>query len=52
MSSRHDPAESLTELYQLVRQGLDSGLSDENPEAMFDRLIASYKSMANDAKPD
>ena len=39
----------LAELGQLVRQGLDSGLSDESPDTVFDRLIASYKSMADKA---
>ena len=50
MSSRNDPDESLAELRQLVRQGLDSGLSDENLDAVFDRLIDGYKSMAKKAK--
>ena len=40
----------LAELRQLVRQGLDSGLSEENPDAVFDRLIAGYKSVAEQAK--
>ena len=40
----------LAELRQMVQQGMDSGLSDEDPEAFFDRLIVTYNSMASETK--
>jgi hypothetical protein len=42
----------LTELRDMVRQGMESDLSEEDPEAFFDRLIAIYKDMAVKQDPD